>query len=384
MPEVAPRILFHAQSTFALGGAQARLVALLNAWAEEGADSPTRGGRRYKHLILAMDGRYDAGERFHPAVDWEPVSLPVLRGRGLANRAHFRRHLQATRPDLLLTYNWGAVEWVAANLPQCLPGVHVEDGFGPDEAQSQLPRRQWTRRLLLGLAGGRLAVPSRRLVELGRSWWLPDARISYIPNGVLPAPPGPAKPVWAGERPLVIGTVAGLRPEKNLSRLLRAFAQLRQQRAARLVIVGEGAERPWLEALARELDLGEDLQLTGYVTNPRDWLRGFDLFALSSDTEQQPIALLEAMAEGVPVLSTRVGDVAHMLPAVAAAHGLCEPDDLAFTQALQRVVERFEQWPAWVRAGLEQVEAHYSFARMSNAWQAVFDGRFPALSQSSS
>jgi glycosyltransferase involved in cell wall biosynthesis len=363
-----PKVLLHAFSTFALGGAQARVVALANAWARQDAQA---GVQRYRHLIMAMDGHYEAGERLDAAVDWEPLRMPVQRGAGLANRAAFRRTLQTLRPELLLTYNWGAVEWAAGNWPRVVPQLHIEDGFGPDEAVAQLPRRMWTRRVLLGLAGVPLAVPSRRLADLASSWWIPAHRVFYVPNGVALSALPPRTTEAPGARPLVVGTVAGLRPEKNLARLIKAFAQLRRTRAAELVLVGEGAERTLLEALATELGVAADVTFTGYVTNPRDFIRRFDLLALSSDTEQQPLALLEAMAEGVPVISTRVGDVPHMVAPEAAAACLCEPNDEAFARTLLAVVAQSEQWPAWAAAGRARAAEHYSFERMLRGWDEL-------------
>ena len=126
------RVLLHAFSTFKLGGPQARFVQLANAM-----------GTDYRHIIVAMDNCFDAGERLNPEVQWEPLRLDVVKGGTLANRWAFRTVLQRLKPDLLLSYNWGAIEWAAANLPATVPHLHVEDGFGPDETHCQLPRRVW-------------------------------------------------------------------------------------------------------------------------------------------------------------------------------------------------------------------------------------------------
>ena len=200
--------LLHAFSSFTLGGAQSRFIQLANAF---GAD--------FHHVIVAMDGQWQAADRLDAHVSWEPLKVSVVRGGGLANRASFRRVLREVRPDRVFSYNWGAIEWMVANCPRLAPHVHVEDGFGPDEARGQLPRRLWSRRVFFGVSGASLVVPSRRLREAADAWWLPAKRVRYIPNGVPvlnraePADPNPAS------RPLLIGTVAGLRPEKRLDAL---------------------------------------------------------------------------------------------------------------------------------------------------------------------
>lgn len=107
-----------------------------------------------------------------------------------------------------------------------------------------------------------------------------------------------------GQPPVVLA-IGRLNEAKDFPVLIRAFARLRQQRMARLVILGEGELRPALEAQLAQLGLGVDaVQLPGFVANPYAWLARCSLFALSSRREGLPGALIEAMACGVPVVST--------------------------------------------------------------------------------
>jgi glycosyltransferase involved in cell wall biosynthesis len=298
-----PLLLLHIFPTFAVGGAQVRFAALAN-----------RFGRGWRHAIVALDGNTACRERLHPDLD---VSFPVVKlrkGDTAGSLRRCRRALLELQPDVLVTCNWGSIEWAMANVLVRLRHIHIEDGFGPEERTRQLPRRVWTRRLVLRHAT--MVLPSRTLERIALDIWrLPRRRVRYIPNGVdltrfAAAPAGPAP--WEGQGP-VIGTVAALRPEKNLARLLRAFALLALP--ARLVIVGDGPERPGLEALARELGVAGSVHFTGHLAEPQSAYRHFDLFALSSDTEQMPLSVLEAMAAGLAVAATEVGDVAAMLAA---------------------------------------------------------------------
>ena len=236
-----PRVLLHAFSTFTLGGQQARFVQLANAF-----------GPRYRHVIAAMDNCFDAGERLGPQVNWQALPLQVQKGGALANRSAFRQVIQAQQPDLLLSYNWGAIEWAAANWPQVVPHVHVEDGFSAAEATRQLPRRAWTRRVLLGWAGKPVVVISHNLLRIATQIWrLPAGQVKFIPNGVAIADSYMQKRALAPVNPaqLTVGTVAGLRPEKNIARLIKAFCAVRERQSARLVVVGGGPELPALQAL---------------------------------------------------------------------------------------------------------------------------------------
>lgn len=105
------------------------------------------------------------------------------------------------------------------------------------------------------------------------------------------------------ERPVVLG-IGRLTSQKNFPLLLRAFAEVRRQREARLIILGEGEDRGDLGALAKRLDIDSDVDLPGFVDNPLAYLREASVFALSSNFEGLPTVLIEALACGCPIVST--------------------------------------------------------------------------------
>ncbi len=104
--------------------------------------------------------------------------------------------------------------------------------------------------------------------------------------------------------PVILG-VGRLHPQKNFALLIRAFHRVRQDRLAKLIILGEGPERQFLKSLIDDLGLVEDVQLPGFVNNPAAWIGAADLLVLSSDWEGFGNVLVEAMAAGTPVVSTR-------------------------------------------------------------------------------
>jgi len=301
---LAPTIL-HVFSTFAVGGPQRRFVQLAHHF-----------GSRFRNLVRPMDGRTDAAALLDESASTEVQPLGFERGNPLRNIKNARRVLAAVRPDLLVTYNWGATEWGAANHPRLARHIHIEDGFGPEEADRQLLRRTLFRRLVLSQST--VVVPSQTLkrIALG-AWGLNPDRVRYIPNGIPTARfKGPADPALfaslRGHGP-VIGTVATLRREKALDRLVSAFALVRAHVPARLVIVGGGPERERLEALVAARGLASEVTFTGPIAKPERILGAFDVFALSSDTEQMPLSVLEAMAAGRAIVSTDAGDVRDIL-----------------------------------------------------------------------
>ena len=120
----------------------------------------------------------------------------------------------------------------------------------------------------------------------------------YVSNEMLQKP---SMPRPAGPRRLL--TAARMMPQKRLDVLLRAFARM-STADARLTIVGDGPLRQSLEQLARALGIADRLDLPGFVDNIVPWLRRSDLFALSSDYEGLPAVVLEALACGVPIVTT--------------------------------------------------------------------------------
>jgi glycosyltransferase involved in cell wall biosynthesis len=106
-----------------------------------------------------------------------------------------------------------------------------------------------------------------------------------------------------GEPPVILG-VGRLTQQKDFPTLIRAFALVRKERPARLMILGEGEERPKLEALVRELRLEEDVALPGFVENPYKYMKRAAVFVLSSKWEGLPTVLIEALALGTQVIAT--------------------------------------------------------------------------------
>ncbi|WP_240761682.1 glycosyltransferase [Nitrosococcus wardiae] len=108
---------------------------------------------------------------------------------------------------------------------------------------------------------------------------------------------------YKGQSPVII-SLGRLTRQKDFTTLIYAFARLRQTRAARLMILGEGEERSKLEALVSRLDLVTDVTLPGFKVNPYPYLQQAALFVLSSRWEGMPSVILEALAFGVPVVAT--------------------------------------------------------------------------------
>ena len=347
-----PLNILHMHSSFDLGGKEARAVRLMNLM----------GDRAHHTILSAVPDALGARDAIDPniAVDF-PRDAPPLHGKPSLPRYRDLVRYMADY-DLVLSYNWGAMDGVMAHrlhrrgLPHL---IHHEDGFNEDESV----RRNWKRNIFRRLAlptTDALVVPSTMLERIAADDWGKRRRVQLIRNGIDVAayakpPVVPIPGLVRREGEVLIGTVAGLRKVKDIPRLVRAAADL--PAAVRLVVVGEGPERDAIAAEAAACGMADRLVMPGFMAEPARWIGHFDLLALSSRSEQAPIAVIEAMAAGLPVVSPDVGDVAAMVsgqnfPFVAT-------DETAFRKALATLV---------IDAGLR--------ARVGHANRSVAAARF--------
>lgn len=368
-----PRRLLHVFSTFAVGGPQRRFATLVEAL-----------DGRYRHQVVSMDGCFDS-------LSLLPEGAPVTRrdianrkGGGLspANLLAFRRLLRHERPDVLVTYNWGSIEWALANrLGPFVPHLHIEDGFGPEEVAGQLPRRARLRRLAL-TGRTRVVVPSRTLYDIATGTWrLSPRRVLLLPNGIdvdrfavrRAASPAP-------DRGLTVGTVATLRAEKNIDRLLRVYAEVARQQPLRLIVGGGGPELARLQDMAARMGLGETVTFTGATDRPERIYAQLDLFALTSDTEQMPLSLVEAMAAGLPVVATDVGDVVDILSPENRPFVAAPQDEAGLAAHLRTLADAPERRAALGRANADRAQAEYGLNTMVDRYDRLFAAPLENLS----
>lgn len=146
--------------------------------------------------------------------------------------------------------------------------------------------------------------------ELKRQLAVPETKLEVISNPVI------TERILAGSRekfdhqwfgagePPVLVAAGRLTPQKDFPTLLRAFARVRLRTPCRLIILGEGELRAELQALAVELQVVQDVEFPGFVTNPFPYMVQADVFVLSSAWEGLPNVLIQAIALGTPVVST--------------------------------------------------------------------------------
>lgn len=365
--------LLHLHSTFSAGGKELRCAQLINAF-----------GPGYAHSIVsAVPGALGAARHIRKNAKVRfPDDFPSLSGKPWPWRLHgLARAMQGF--DLVLTYNWGAMDAVMAHTlfsaPLGLPPlIHHEDGFNEDEQSDLKPARNLYRKIALGKTH-RLVVPSETLEAIALEVWeQPFGRVVNIPNGIdtMAFAKTPSRSALPGltKRPadLWVGTLAGLRKVKNLPRLVRAFSAMPPP--WKLVIVGEGPEESAIRAEAERLGIADRVALPGFAADPARYVGLFDIFALSSNSEQFPISVVEAMAAGLPVAAPAVGDIAAMVAEDNAALITTPGDEAALRAALLTLAGDPPRRHAIGAANQVRARARFDEGAMIAAYRRLYAG----------
>jgi glycosyltransferase involved in cell wall biosynthesis len=207
-------------------------------------------------------------------------------------------------------------------------------------------------------ADGIVAVSQGVGEDLAHITGLPSDRIHVIYNPIITPDifdkaEEPLEHPWfaPGQLPVILGA-GRLETHKDFPTLIRAFALVRKAIPARLVIIGWGGDRPQLEALVQELGLTDDVEFPGYKKNPYQYMARSAVFVLSSITEGLGNVLVEAMALGIPVISTDCKSGPSEILA-EGQYGLLTPvgNEKALAQAILEVLSgrvRKEVEPSWL------------------------------------
>lgn len=260
------------------------------------------------------------------------------------------RYLKQRRPDALLALMWPltAVAVVAKLIARSATRIAVSDhGLLSEQYAGRLgslAALRVTIRLLYPRADVRIA-PSRGIAaDIGNLGGLKRESFKVIRNPVS-VPPWPfeadedADPSW-GDATIRVLTVGALKPEKDHGLLLNAFAEFSRGREAQLTILGEGSLRPQLAALAGRLGIAERVHMPGFRTNPWPFYATAHLFVLSSQSEGFGNVLVEAMAAGIPIVSTDCAGPREILE--GGKWGMLIPvhDRDAMSQAMEQAINR--------------------------------------------
>jgi glycosyltransferase involved in cell wall biosynthesis len=353
-------------STIERGGPLTHLRQLAPRVAEEGVDV---------HVLCASD---DVAESFH-ALGVSAETVPVAHKLDVRGAAAFWPRLRGA--DVVHTHDRRAglfgrlagrargsqIVHTLHGLPEEIAArVGREDA--PDPPGVTRGRIEWLLHGYLGIENaltrlGHLVSPSQALADFVLARGFPARLLHVIPYGVSrDLVPGHVR---NGQGPLAVGVAANLEYWKGVDVLIEAVRLASEP--LRLEIYGAGSLRGELERQAREA--GVDAHLHGWVAEP---LAAIDVLAQPSRADNLPLAVLEAMAAGLPVVGTRVGGIPELV--VDGETGLLVPpeDPSALAAALDSLARDRSRLAELGRRGRERVEAHFSAEEVGRRTVALY------------
>ena len=354
-----------------LGGAQKYVYALATAVSAAKYEIAVAcGGREW--LCRALTAKGVPVFSLPPLASRPNSSAKII--RSLFDPVAFSalcRLVREYRPDILHTNSTkaGFLGRLAARRARLPVVVHTWHGLPINEIMSGNSRRLllFSERLASKLSHALVAVSDRdRCDALCYRLARPDL-IKTVFNGVSPRGVPP--------RHEIVGTVANLYANKGLPIFLEAAKHVLTVAPRTIfVIVGDGPLRNSLLALASQLGLGQSFLMTGSVEEPSQYFKAFDLFVLPSLKEGLPFALLEAMAYGLPVVSTEVGGMPEVN--IDGETGLVVPSSnpRALADAILNLLRNSERAAEMGASAAARVEVRYSLTRMLQETEALYDG----------
>jgi glycosyltransferase involved in cell wall biosynthesis len=350
-------------SSMSLGGASRVMSILANCWARRGDDV----------VIITLDMPEADAFVLHPAVRRVGLDLmgyshgPVAALMNNQKRLRGLRHaIAASRAPVVLSFEDRTnVMVMFATLGMRVRQVICER---TDVTRHRIGRL-WPvlRRLSYPLATA-LVVQTRALVPWARSVMFGARRVHVLPN---PVPMEAFASASRGARGHTLVSVGRLEPEKGYDVLLRAFARVAPEFPDwDLVIAGDGTQREPLAALVRALGLAGRARLAGHIAEPGTVLAEGAIFVMASRYEGFPNALLEAMASGLPVISTAcVGSCELVAEGVS---GILVPveDDEALAAGLRRLISDEKLRDRFGRNALAAAR-RYALDSVIHEWDAV-------------
>jgi glycosyltransferase involved in cell wall biosynthesis len=183
------------------------------------------------------------------------------------------------------------------------------------------------------------------------------------------------------EDDVVFVSVGRFEPQKNPMLLIDAFAALNDEHA-HLVMLGAGSMRDGIAAHIRERGLGGRIHLLGKIPDIPEALAGSDVFALSSDWEGSPLAVIEAMAAGLPVIGTAVGGVPELVESGRQGILVTAKDGAAFAQALRALLDDRDKRAEMAAAAKARAHTAFHLDRMARGYADVYSEVLGRSSQS--
>lgn len=295
--------VLHILHSFGIGGMEKGIATLVR-----------HGSPQFEHVILCLYRSGESQEMLPP--DTRVLELGKQEGNSLRFLWHLAATIRSERPAVVHTRNWGGMDGIiATRLARVGNIVHGEHGWGMEDPQGMRRKRIWIRRVLS------YGVREFTGVSLQIKSWLEQTvkvkrPVTQVYNGVdfdhYPLRDGGGSlrtELGLTATTPLIGVVGRLDPIKDHAGLIHAFEKVRKKYPdSHLVIAGHGPEEGRLHDLN-----AENVHILGLRKDIPEILRAIDVFALASLNEGISNTILEAMACGLPVVSTNVGGTPELI-----------------------------------------------------------------------
>jgi sugar transferase (PEP-CTERM/EpsH1 system associated) len=363
------------------GGAEQCVVALANQLYEHG----------WRPIVISLGASGALSARIHE----EGIPIVVLnkrQGNDPRLALALARALRRLQVEVVHANNWSTLleSVVGARLAGVRSIVHTQHGLHFEMRASQHgPNRRFrlaAQRLIARWLSHIVAVSPEVRQTLLDDWRVPEDKVSVILNGI----PLESRPLTVVERnarrrelgfdhtDFVVGSMGFFRPVKDFPTLVRAMARVHANAPqARLALIGDGPGRGDLELLVRRLGLDRIVRFLGWRTDAPAILPCLDAFALCSVSEGISLALLEAMAAGVPIVATRVGG--NPLVVQDGQTGWLVPPGKAdiTADAILALLRDPLTRCAMGRSGRQRANTHFSVDRMATDYERVYMAVYP-------
>jgi glycosyltransferase involved in cell wall biosynthesis len=335
----------HVIGTLQVGGAEKQYINQINALSELGHEihAVVLSQVTEKALLDAINGNIKI--HFLPV---KLIKLPLVVARLMLL---FRRHkIEVVHAHMFWASLYAAL---AARLSGIKVLITTEHGMNPWKKKVHY----WAERIFISSKTYKRICVSKDILDnrVARDR-LPAEQLLVLPNGVKVN--DYCARHWSSNEPVRLVAVGRLIEAKDYGVLFEAIGLLPQY-PLQLSVLGEGELHSDLQALIHKLDLGEKISLLGNQDDPISWLYNSHIFVMSSKREGQPMALLEAMSTGIPIVSTNVGGIKDTLNDLSAL--LVEADDAAvLAVAIKKMIGDVELANHLGRQAFNDLVEHYA------------------------
>jgi glycosyltransferase involved in cell wall biosynthesis len=334
---------------------------------------------RYEPVVVSFTGRLECD--LDCLLEEAGVEVRYLGKRpGFDYRMYARLHpvLRECQPDIVHTH----LHVLRYALPSLLllqraSLLHTVHNLADREIE---PRARWIQRYALNHGVVPVAVAQEVALSLRRLYGIQQCRVisNGIPTDCYASPKTPRSEWRArqgfGDDDVLFVCVARFAPQKNHVLLLKAFAQgPASDPKAHLVLVGEGVLRQQLEELAKNLGLTSQVHFLGLRTDIPDVLSAMDVFVLSSDWEGNPLSVMEAMASGLPIVSTAAGGVPDLFESGKEGFIVQPGDAQGLSHSMASLLGDQEARRSLGRAAARRAKENFDVSTMVQAYEELYE-----------